>query len=216
MRDSSRKMRSQKRACGAADSRGFSLMELMIVASVMMIVGGITSVALIPVWQQTRITNAYNTTLMTLRRAHDEAVAERRVYVVSFNNGAIPNTITVTQNTTAGPVLVSAQLAPEIGFTVIPGIPTSNSAPPTTPDSFGTGGQAIDLDVGVTPGIPTIYFYPDGTAQDSVGNIANGVVYIARQNDLYSSRAVTVWGATGRVRGWRLFLTGTQNYWRQL
>jgi Tfp pilus assembly protein FimT len=191
-------------------------MELMIAASVMMIVGGISFMALIPAWQQTRITNAYNSTLMTLRRAHDEAVAQRRVYVVSFNNGAIPNTITVTQNTTAGPVLVSAQLAPEIAFVAISGIPTSPTAPPTTPDGFGTGGSAIDLDVTVTPGVTTIYFYPDGTAKDNLGNLSNGVVYVARQADLYSSRAVTIWGATGRVRGWRLFLTGTQNYWRQL
>ena len=216
MRDSSHGMKFQSRARKAAASRGFSLMELMIAATVMMIVGGISFMALIPAWKQSRITNSYNTTLMILRRAHDEAVAERRVYVVSVNNGAIPNTISVNQNTTAGPLLVSAQLPPDVSFTTVSGIPTSNTAPPTTPDSFGTGGAAIDLDVNVNPGVTTIYFNPDGTAQDNLGNLANGVIYVARPNDLYSSRAVTIWGATGRVRGWRLFLTGTQNYWRQL
>ena len=216
MRDSNPNARLQARAHNLAGCRGFSLLEMMIVASLMMIVGGITFMALIPAWQQTRITNAYNTTLMTIRRAHDEAVAERRVYVVSFNNGAIPNTITVTQNTVAGPVLVQAQLAPEMAFVAIPGIPTSPIAQPITPDGFGNGGSAIDLDVNVTPGVTTIFFYPDGTAQDSVGNISNGVVYLARQGDLYSSRAVTIWGATGRVRGWRLFLTAGQNFWRQM
>ncbi len=216
MQDSSEGIRLKMRARGAADCRGYSLLEMMIVATLMMIIGGITFIALIPAWRETRITNAYNMTLMTLRRAHDEAVAQRREYVVSFNNGAIPNTVTVTQNTVAGPVLVSVQLAPEIGFTAISGIPTSNSAPPTSPDSFGTGGNAIDLDVNVNPGITTVYFYPDGTARDSVGNLSNGVVYIARFGDLYSSRAVSVWGSTGRVRGWHLYLTGTQNFWRQM
>jgi prepilin-type N-terminal cleavage/methylation domain-containing protein len=204
------------RAGRTADCRGFSLLEMMIVCAIFLIVGGITTMALIPAWQQTRITNAYNTTLMVVRRAHDEAVAERRVFVVSFNNSAVPNTVTVTQNNTAGPVLVSAVLPPEVAFTTVSGIPTSNSSPPTTPDSFGTGGYPVDLDVSVTPGVTTIFFYPDGTAQDNVGNVSNGVVYVARPGDLYSSRAITVWGATGRVRGWRLFLTGTQNYWRQL
>lgn len=215
-RDEKYEIHKDVRVKGPAGCRGFSLLEMMIVCAIFLIVGGITTMALIPAWQQTRITNAYNTTLMVMRRAHDEAVAERRVFVVSFNNSAIPNTVTVTQNTTAGPVLVSAVLPPEIAFTTVSGMPTSPNSPPTTPDGFGTGGFPVDLDVGVTPGTTTIFFYPDGTAQDSVGNISNGVVYVARPGDLYSGRAITVWGATGRVRGWRLFLTSGQNFWRQL
>lgn len=191
-------------------------MELMIVCSIFMIVGGITAISLIPAWQQTRITEAYNTTLMIIRRAHDEAVAERRIYVVSFNNTAVPNTVTVTQNAPNGPVLVSGALPPEITYTTLPGMPTSNAAPPTTPDSFGIASFAIDLDVNVTPGVNTIYFYPTGTALDGAGNTSNGVVYIARTGDINSARAVTIWGATGRIRGWRLFQTGSQYNWRQL
>jgi hypothetical protein len=61
-----------------------------------------------------------------------------------------------------------------------------------------------------------IYFQPDGSAQDANSNINNGVVYIARPGDLASSRAITLWGATGRLRGWRLYITGTgTKAWRQ-
>jgi hypothetical protein len=60
-----------------------------------------------------------------------------------------------------------------------------------------------------------IYFMPDGTAQDINGNINNGVIYIARAGELYSSHAITVWGATGRMRGWRLFNNSGTAYWRQ-
>jgi hypothetical protein len=48
-------------------------------------------------------------------------------------------------------------------------------------------------------------FYPDGSAQDSLGNYSNGVVYLTRTGSpIYISKAVTLWGATGRIRGWSL------------
>jgi hypothetical protein len=52
-----------------------------------------------------------------------------------------------------------------------------------------------------------VAFMPDGSARDtnSLGNYNSGVVYLTNPADpIYSSRAVTVWGATGRIRGWRL------------
>src|SRR6266700_5060372 len=76
--------------------RGFSLLELMIVIAIMFTVAGITTIAMMPVMKQQHVTSAYNATLTTLRRAHDQAAADMRVYVVSF---AAPGTITVAQNT---------------------------------------------------------------------------------------------------------------------
>ena len=63
---------------------------------------------------------------------------------------------------------------------------------------------AIDFDQGIVAGAKNvIYFYPDGSAADVLGNVNNGVVYIARPGFIDSSRAITLWGATGRLRGWR-------------
>ena len=45
-----------------------------------------------PALKDTRVTNAYNATLMTMRRAREQAIAERRVYLVTFNNAVSPNT----------------------------------------------------------------------------------------------------------------------------
>ncbi|HTF44810.1 MAG TPA: hypothetical protein VK641_12960, partial [Terriglobales bacterium] len=91
------------------------------------------------------------------------------------------------------------------------------TAAPTTPDAFGVGTPAIDFDQGVAGGVKnTVYFYPDGSAQDSLNNINNGVIYLGRPGDLLSSRAITVWGATGRLRGWRLYQNIPGNYWRQM
>jgi Tfp pilus assembly protein FimT len=192
--------------------RGFTLLEMLIACSIAITLGGITAVAFVPVMKQQHVSNAYNTTLTTLRRARDQAAADMRIYVVSF---ATPGTITVTQNTTSGPVLVTSVLPPDVTFHVETGIPTSPTSAPTTPDGFGTGALAIDFDQGVGPGgVTVIYFYPDGTAQDANGNTNNGVVYLGRPGDLYSTRAITLWGATGRIRGFRLYNNGAAT-WKQ-
>jgi hypothetical protein len=58
-------------------------------------------------------------------------------------------------------------------------------------------------------------FMPDGSAQDTLGNIDSGVVYLGRVGELTSMRAVTVFGSTGRIRGWRLVPQGGGTQWTQ-
>lgn len=186
---------------------------MVTVVAITLTLAAVAAMAYVPLMNQQRVTNAYNTTLTTLRRTRDQAAADMRIYVVSFTT---PGTITVTQNTTTGPVLLTAQLPSDITFHVEPGVPTSPTVAPTTPDGFGSAANAIDFDQGVGAGaVTTIYFYPDGTAQDINGNINNGVLYLGRPGDLYSSRAFTLWGSTGRIRGWRLYKISNVNTWRQ-
>ena len=82
--------------------------------------------------------------------------------------------------------------------------------PGAAPDGFGAGVNAIDFGQALA-GEPMNYvvFMPDGSAQDNLGNFNSGVIYLTRPGDnIYnSSRAITVWGATGRIRGWRLTQT---------
>jgi prepilin-type N-terminal cleavage/methylation domain-containing protein len=194
-------------------SRGFSLLEMMIVIAIGLTMAAITTVAWMPIAKQQHVTTAYNLTLTTLRHARDQAAADMRIYVVSF---ATPGTITVTQDSPTGTVLFTSVLPSDITFHVEPGVPTSPTVRPTTPDGFGTASSPFDFDE--SPGVgggTTIYFYPDGTAQDNLGNVNNGVVYLGRPGDLYSSRAITLWGSTGRLRGWRLYLTSGVATWTQ-
>ena len=193
--------------------RGFSLIETLIVLSLMMIASGIFFMSLQPALKDTRVTNAYNATLMTMRRAREQAIAERRVYLVTFNNAVSPNTITITRAAT-GVVTSTISLPTDITFRAEPGIPTTLA---TTPDHFGTGSPAIDFDQGVAGGAKNVIcFNPDGSAQDINSNTNNGVIYMARTGSLYSARAITVWGSTGRLRGYRLYpKTGGGSIWRQ-
>jgi prepilin-type N-terminal cleavage/methylation domain-containing protein len=195
--------------------RGFSLIELMIVMMVLLIACSIGFITLTPVMKRIHVDNAYNITLATMRKAREDAIGTRRTYMVTFSNAAIPNTITITQSDT-GVVTSTYTLPNDVQFAVQAGFPTSQVAFPSTPDTFGTGGTAIDFDQNIAAGAKTqIYFYPDGSAQDINQNVNNGVIYLCRPADLYSSRAITLWGATGRLRGWRLLSNGG-NYWRQM
>lgn len=195
------------------ESRGYSVLEMMMVVAIAIIAATFGVMTLQPALKQNRLTNGYNTALMTLRRAREAAIAERRVYMVTFT---APRTVSITQTAT-GIVTFSTTLPTDISFDAEPGIPNTAT---TTPDGFGAGAAtgAIDFDVNVgAGGSNTVYFYPDGSARDINNNINNGVVYIARQGELLSSRAITVWGLTGRIRGWRLYqntAAGT-NYWSQ-
>jgi prepilin-type N-terminal cleavage/methylation domain-containing protein len=201
--------------------RGFSLLEMMIACAISLILAGITVATYVPVMNENHVTGAYNFVLATLRHARDQAAGDMRIYVVTFTT---PGTITVAQagpaSTTCqvpptGSVLFTTTLPSDISFQVEPGVPTSNVTAPTTPDAFGTAALAIDLDEPTNPGATSICFNPDGTATDAAGNLSSGVVYMGRTGDVYSARALTVWGATGRIRGWRLYNISGTNTWRQ-
>lgn len=191
--------------------RGFSLLEMMTVIAIGLIASGVAVMSFQPTMRNARVTNAYNTTLMALRQARDISISQRQTYFVTLTHNAIPpDTITVTQGGT-GTVITTYPIPSDVAFTTVTGLPGAG------PDGFGGGGTAIDFDQGVAGGDKsTIYFMPDGSAQDVNGNLNSGVVYIARAGDLYSSHAITVWAATGRLRGWRLYNNGGTKYWRQM
>ena len=190
---------------------GFSLFELLIVVSIILIVASIGVFNVAPALRSVHVNTAETATLTTLALARERAEAERRVYLVTFT---APGTITVTQSAT-GIVVQTTTLPSDVAFSNEVGIPSTAL---TTPDGFGTGAFAIDFDIGAGPGgINAVYFYPDGSARDVNGRLNNGVVYIARPGELMSSRATTVFGITGRVRGWQLLRTNTNRlYWGQL
>lgn len=195
---------------------GFSLLEMMIVVAITIIVAGISFISLQPMLKQSRVDAAYDTTLMALRNYRSKAITERRRYIVTFT---APSTITVSYWGVAvpvnpAPVVVQTLTLPQdIQFMVQGGMPTTAA---TVPDGFGNGGAAIDFGQGLGAGtLNYVMFMPDGTAQDTLGNWNSGVVYLGRTSDLQSMRAVSVFGTTGRIRGWRLFPQGGGAQWNQ-
>jgi type II secretory pathway pseudopilin PulG len=218
--------RSSNRECGA---RGFSLLEMMIVICVLMIVGGIGFMALQPALKDAKVNQAFESAMMPLRVARQRAIAERKQYIVCYGIAAPPGSITPIAPTAqsiqifrwdAGTALSAATqitavtLPIDINFQVLPGLP---NGPATVPDGFGSAAAAIDFDQNVAGGgiKNQVLFMPDGSAHDVNGNLNSGIVYAARNGDLYSSRAITLYGATGRIRGWRLLNSGGGPKWFQ-
>jgi Tfp pilus assembly protein FimT len=198
--------------------RGFSLIETVMVVALIMIVLAFSIMAFQPSLNQNAVTEGFNQTLMALRQARDLSVAQRQIYYVTLSNAANPNSITITQGST-GTVMNTFYLASNVVFITYPNLPASPTTYPMTPDGFGTGVTAIDFDQGVVGGVKNvIYFYPDGSAEDVIGNINNGVVYIALAGNtgyVSTTHAITLWGATGRLRGWHIYWNQGKWYWRQ-
>jgi prepilin-type N-terminal cleavage/methylation domain-containing protein len=187
--------------------RGFSLLELMITVSLALVVLGVSVISLQPGLQQSRINSAYDTTLMVLRNYRSQAITQRKRYIVTFT---APGTITVSYwgwgvPVAPAPVVVQTLTLPQndtIQFAVQGGLP---STPTTVPDGFGNGTVAIDFGQGIGAGnLNYVMFMPDGTSQDTNNNLNSGILYFGRPGKLNTMRAITVVGATGRVRGWRL------------
>ncbi len=179
---------------------GFTLLETTLVVAIMMLVAGVSVLSIPSALRTMRVNSAQEMTGSVLNRARGLAVDNKCVYQVDF---ALPNSMSITQTAT-GNLVLQTTLSIGVNFDAEPGIP---STPATTPDGFGsgavTGAVDFDADFGLA-GATRVYFYPDGTARDQNGHINNGVIYIAYPGDLMSSRAVTLWGLTGRVKAWRL------------
>lgn len=221
-------MRSLEANAGYRSHRasGFSLIEMTMVVSLTIVVSVISVVKLLPLLQAQSVTNAYNTTLSAMRQARDNAVSQRTSYSVTFSNSVSPNTIAVAWAPATGetslangsvPATVTYQLPTIVSFQ----IPPAGTAP--APDNYGSGANPIDFgytsngNVGGTTAY-TVYFCPDGSAQTSntcagAGNWDGGAVYLARTGDPGSYRAVSLWGGTGRIHGWRLYATAGGYQW---
>ncbi len=210
--------------------RGFSMLELAITMSISLIIAGVTFSTLQPLVLQNHVNSAYETTMMVLRNTRNLAITQGHQYQVNFfptvGNPAAGGTPAYLQVQYQPPVvggiaqpiqqIMNYTLPPDVNFAAQAGIPTAN-----TPDGFGGGLTAIDFESTAAPGVPLnppyVVFMPDGSAQDNLGNlIASGVVYITRPSgNMYTSKAITVWGATGRIRGWFLDQQAGGPIWEQ-
>jgi Tfp pilus assembly protein FimT len=179
---------------------GFSLAEIVVTLGVLMAGGAVAVMNISGALRGTHVETAYQNTLNQLRFARQVAIDKRTVCRVDF---AAPGTITVTQTFADGtPVQTETITLPaDVQYTMVAGMPTP---PAATPDNIGNGRIAIDFDQVKAGGGTTIFFQPDGSALDAFGLPNDGVIYMARPNELSGARAVTLLGTTGRIRGWRL------------
>lgn len=207
------------------NTRGFSLLEMVIVIAIGLIMATVTMTALMPLFNKNHVDSGYDMLLSTFRTYRNRAIAEGGRYILVPTN---PNIIQVygwgyvpPPGTSPAPVLVGTVTLPQdIAFT------TWSVFPSPGPDGFPGGPSPIsfvnqqsntaDTCSVVEAGVPCVVFYPDGSAQDDAGNYIGGVIYMTQPTtNAYSSRAIDIWGTTGRIRGWRLYNQSGANTWVQ-
>jgi len=184
--------------------RGYSLIEAVLVVAILMILATASIINIRAALRTSEMDRAYDLTLTQMRQARQSAIAERRIYRLAFTS---PRFLDVKRVEKTGPPTQIGQftLPGLIVFQPEPGVPTD---PAKTPDQWGTGSLGIDFN-----GAGLIYFQPDGSARDEGGRVNGGVIYLARPGDLPRSRAITLFGTTGRIKGWRLTRRGSGWAW---
>jgi Tfp pilus assembly protein FimT len=171
--------------------RGFTMWELAIVCVLMLIISAMAMVQLHPTIQQQQADAAMVEVASMLRQAREMAISQRRQIQVQFIG---TNQIQLNRLNINPAVVGGVQIQAPMTYRLIAG-------KGDTPDAFGNAGP-IEFG-GVVNGPPTMMFQSDGTFVGPTGALLNGTVFLGMLNEPSTARAVTLVGATGRIRMWR-------------
>lgn len=168
---------------------GFSLIEAAIVVLLLSVTSGFALLNMNNLLPGMSANSAMKQTLAQLRRGRELAIAQRRNIEIKFlgTNQIQLLRYNVPNGTT---VLSTITLQGKNVFRLSSGVPD-------TPDAFGNG-SAISFS-----GQPPWIFLSDGTLIDSSTNPVNGTVFLGQANRSNTARAITILGATGRVRDYK-------------
>jgi prepilin-type N-terminal cleavage/methylation domain-containing protein len=173
---------------------GYSAVELLIVMSALVILSTIAVMGWRGTNQAFLATAGMDDVVGQFRTARQLAISERRTIEIVFNGA---NQIQLTPETTTG-----AQVAPNpfppvtlssgVQFILFGGLGD-------TPMAFGTCASVCLVAAGAAPVAP-VHFVSNGSLTDNNNNFVNGTVFLGLPGQKGTARAVTILGATGRVR----------------
>ena len=149
-----------------------------------------------PALQARAVEVAASTVSLEMRRTRQLSVDTRHKYRVTFT---APNTITTEKQATVAEGGTWSQvrevdLPDEMEFNIDNDVTAG-------PENFATS-AAVNF-----TGASVIYFMPDGSAIAGNGLISSGVVYVSRPGEVDTTRAITLFGTTGRTKQWEYVQT---------
>lgn len=168
---------------------GFTMVEVVVAFAIVAIVSALSIGSFSRILPQIRADAGEEVLLTRLRSIRDAAMTQRVNYRVDFSG---TDALVESHLQNGSPITETVTLPYSMQFMVFPGLPD-------TPDGFGSG-LAIDFNGGVDS---SLIFQGDGSIVDLSGNLVNGTVFIGITGNTSTARAVTVLGATGRIRGYR-------------
>jgi prepilin-type N-terminal cleavage/methylation domain-containing protein len=204
---------------------GFSVVEMMIV---MAIAGILSAVAIPQIISQRRLlrTNAVAREIMVqLRYTRQLSMSRRQAFTLQFDStnkeiriiGPIPIGAAALAdidypNNSGSSVIMTVPLAQSgiVATELIEGIPTTSTGLPAGSPTIPTGALADGISKStLTSGNLNITFQPDGSVIDSAGAPSNkGIFYFNNKAAQQTATAITVVGASGRVKIWRYTTSG--------
>ena len=183
------------------DVSGFSVLELLAVVTIVAIFASAAVPRIESALRESRVQTALVSVVGEMRRARQLAMDRRRTHNVIFTS---PRTLTITRIETGGnpDVQVSQITLPsDVSF-------TRNSIS-TEPDGFSTSTAFTFCGSG-----GSLNFTPQGAGVDASNNLCNGVVYMGISGRMETTRAATLFGSTGRTKGFRYAQSGGTWIWK--
>jgi len=173
--------------------RGYTTLELLVTVGIMGTIAAMAAVQIGLARPAFKGDGAMRQVMAQLNIARELAITQRRFVQVAFT---VDNEVRITrENIPNGTTVV--QTTPIEGgmrFGLTPGVPD-------TPDNFG---NAAAVSFGAAA---LLRFSTDGTLVDQAANPISGSVFLnwpgLGQGQERAARAVTILGATGRIRGYR-------------
>jgi prepilin-type N-terminal cleavage/methylation domain-containing protein len=177
---------------------GYSLIELMLVVGIMGVVTGIAVVQIGASKQGLNGDGAMRVVLSQLNQGKQLAITQRRNIRVTFDAN---NSVQIIREEVPGPILTTISSVPFEGGAMFARITSPNLGEPPPPElPAPTGGLVAAVAFGTAT---QMRFTPEGVFVDQDGNTLNGTLFIALPGQPMSARAITVFGSTGRIRGFR-------------
>lgn len=168
---------------------GFTLLELLLAVSLGTLLAGFSVVGMQETLLEIRANAAARQIRTQLLTAREQALTERRAVEVQFIE---PNEIRLVRIGLDGTQQQLNHVTLEGGgrFMLVPEVPD-------TPEAWGNA-TAIEFD-----NADRTLFLSDGTFADAAGAPLSGTVFLGIPGRVTSARAVTIFGATGRVTAFR-------------
>jgi prepilin-type N-terminal cleavage/methylation domain-containing protein len=179
---------------------GYSLIEIMLVVCVLGILGSMAAFQIPNLRSNLQGDGAMRVVMGELNVARELAITQRRKIRVDFVGTNRLQMTRIEVDNVKTTLLRDIYFESGVQYSLVSGVGAD------TPDGFGNG-EATDFG-----NATTIMFNTEGSLVDQKNIPLNGTVFLAIPGNALSFRAVTVQGATGRVRGYRW--TGAQ--WRRV
>jgi prepilin-type N-terminal cleavage/methylation domain-containing protein len=185
------------------NARGFSMVEMVVVIAIALVVMSIALIRVQPALLQIHANTAKDQVQSALRQARETAISDRRNVQVEFLTNppglSSGNYVRLTRKGGGfGPdiVLLALPIQNSVVFTTFNGLPD-------TPDAYGNAAPIYFGGVANGPAAG-MFYQSDGTFVTSTGVLINGTVFMGVPNQPSTARAVTILGATGRVRSYHI------------